>query len=967
MRHCWLAATCLLLVTAAAHADDLPRNRGFEQARTGSNLPAGWDERVGVPATHRLSPEARSGRWAAEVTTTKKEVGYFYSSPEPLPATKRLTVSAWVRVRATEGGAYLKLYYLTGENLATYTGVSRQSDTVSGPNAAWQRLTISDVPPPDAQGWRLSVEFDGVGTALFDDAEAIMEPIEALPGVSLETPSGRVLDLGAGRRGTVWDLRREIKNRQLTVNLQGKSAVPPVCQVGAVWFAGARQLGFTSVAARAWQAPTGVVFALRPPAGADGFRPIVMTQTAAEWHAVAVGTPRMASAQPKRIAPAPLSVGPHPRLFIAPERLAALRQTLRSGSPPPAMGKAYAQLIRWADGCFDKHTLPAYHGASISLPPSVPPRHADDYPYWTSLSRVIECDIEVLATAYLLSGERRYADLAKSWTLALSAWPQWTDPDLSIQDCCLDTSHFCHAAASAYDFCYDTMTEAERKTIRDALLEKGAAAVMRSARQGWAKDMAWPNGFALVMGGMGIAGVATMGDDPRAAQYVRLARQRLHDLLSAQDRDGGYVEGLLYGGYAVSHIMPFAGTLAVHGDRALVDHPYLGKTLRMACQTLQPGDSTTVNFCDSIHGSRDYGSLAAWRAMEGDAAGVWYLEKAGLRGTLHQWTPPLPLLWEPNQQEAEPPVGWPLAAHYRDIGWVVMRSGFDVKPAGFGVDDIMLALRCGYMGSHCQPDNNSFMLNTGKQWLLSDPGYGVYDTSRHSTLLVDGQGQSSGPGEMAAFGQAGLLTYAAGDATASYPALSRFVRHFIMVGREYVVVVDEIAARDKAQVTSQVVTGLEKVQIVDGNLVELAGQAPWMLLYDPPVRVEAVGGSGPKTLRSTFAVGKATTLRAMVLAPSAARGVGTELEVDAYEDAVGLYITRGATTDYLMLNITGKLRTRQGLTSDARVAFVRTGAGPSGGEGPPAGDAAAMIWGSQLRFGERLIKQATSPCDFSTE
>jgi hypothetical protein len=624
---------------------------------------------------------------------------------------------------------------------------------------------------------------------------------------------------------------------------------------------------------------------------------------------------------------------------------------LRS-SPPPKLAAEYAQLLKWADGCFAKREIRGYRNYGTTLPPAVPPHHEDEFPYWTSLSRALENDIEVLATAYLLSGERRYADLAKTWTLALCEWPEWTDPDDNWPDCCLDTGHFCHAAAFAYDFCYDALTEAERKTIRGALLEKGAAPVLRAGEEGWARDMSWPNGFAVVMGGMGIAGLATLGDDPRAEQYVQNARRRLHEFLGAQDRDGGYVEGLVYGGYAVSYTMPFAGTLASHGDRVLVDDPYLAKTLRMACTTLQPGDKTTVNFCDSVYDSRDYGSLAAWRAREGDNPGVWYLEQSGLRGTLHQWTPPLALLWEPDQPSAGPLTGWLVAAHYRDIGWAVMRSGF-------GGDDFMLAMRCGAYGSHCQMDNNSFMFNPGKQWVLRDPGYGVTASSEHSTLLVDGQGQSAGPGEMTACGSVGPLVYTAGDATACYPALRRFVRHVIMVDRDYLLIVDEIAARDTAEVTSQFVTGLDAVEVVEGRRVSLPGPEEWALLATIPGELRVVGEAGPKKLQSTLPVGPATTFTATLLARGGVSGDAPELQVDGHDGAVGLQVRRGDATDRVLLNVTGQPQTRHGVTSDARLSLVRTREGESG--------TAAVIWGSHVALDGRDILRRARPGDFSAQ
>ncbi len=942
---CHLPLLFGLMLGSAACAAALPRNPGFEQVREGTELPADWSERGLGSAVHRLSPEARTGQWAAQITTTEPMAGYYYSHPEPLPAAGRLTVSAWVRVKAEAGGAYLILYYLQGEKLEQYLSPRRQSELISDTGGKWRRVTISDVPPPEAQGWRMSVEFDGVGTALWDDAEAVVELVQPLPGISLATPSGKVVDLGEGRRGAVWAVQPvRAGGQQLRVNLQGASAVPPVCQVGAVWFAGDRQLGVTSVSARAWQTPTGVTCALRPIAGATHLRPLVMTDSPAAWHALTIGMPRTESAGPAPLPPLGGLPRGHPRLFVTPGELSSLRQKLHA-DPPPPQALAYKRVVNWADSCFDKREIRGYRDYGTTLPPAVPPRHEDDFPYWTGLSRAIENDIEVLATAYLLTGERRYANLAKTWTLALCAWPQWTDPDYSSRDACLDTGHFCHAAAFAYDFCYDALTEAERQIIRNALLEKGAASVLRAGEEGWARDMSWPNGFAVVMGGMGIAGLATLGDDPRAEQYVQYARRRLHEFLGAQDRDGGYVEGLVYGGYAISYTMPFAGTLALHGDRALVDHPYLAKTLRMACMTMQPGDQTAVDFCDSVYESRDYASLAAWRAREGDAAGLWYLEQSGLRGTLPQWTPPLGVLWEPDQPVASSTDDWPAAAHYRDIGWVVMRSGF-------GLDDFLFALRCGYYGSHCQSDNASFMLNTGKQWALRDPGYGVYATEEHSTLLVDGQGRSTGSGEIAAFGTVGPLTYAAADATASYPSLRRFVRHVVMVERDYLLVVDEIAARDEARVTSQLVTGLEQVEVTDGRRVVLCQSPPWELVAAMPGELRVVGDVGPRKLQASFTVGQETVFTAMLIGP----GTG-DLTMATSQGAVGLVVRRGGTTDHFPPNVSGRTANLQEVTSDARLALVRTRNGQPG--------SVTAIWGSHVSFAGETLLQRPRPGDFS--
>ena len=764
VRHCLLLSAVLLFTAGLAWPADLPANPGFEQAVPDGRLPADWTERSQVPF-QKLSREARSGQYAAEVTVppgAANPTGYFYSKPEPLPPTGRLTVSVWTRVAATQGGAYLKIYYLSGEKYDVYAGRQVESETLPDTHGEWRRLVITDAPPPDVTGWRISVEFSGVGTALFDDAAATLAPLEVLSAVSLKTASGKVVDLGGGRRGLLGPLTIPAPGQRVVASLQGKSALPQTVQVGLVWFQGARQLGVTSVTALAWQTPGETSLQVRALVGADRFRPVAFAESAAAWAAATVTGLRADATAEAKVAPVRLAPQAHPRLSVTAPQLQRLRLLLK-GDPPAPLATAYKELIARADACAGEKEIVAYGKYRIPLPPAVPPRHEDNFPYWTGLSRALEIRIEALSTAYLLTGERKYADLAKTWMLAICDWPQWTDPDLDIADACLDTGHFCYAAAFTYDFCYDALTEAERLKLRGTLLDKGAAAVMRAGETGWARTMSWPNGFAVVMGGMGIAGMATLGDDERAEGYVQYSRRRLYEFLSAQDRDGGYVEGLLYGGYAISFTVPFAATLANHGDAVLIEHPYLPKTLRMAAYCLSPDGATSVNFCDASSDSRDYAALAAWQARQGDGLGAWYLQRSGHLEKLYEWTPPLGVLWYPDQTRPVSPDGLPAGAAYRDVGWAVLRSGF-------GTDDFLLALRSGYLGSHCHPDANSLMFNGSGQWLLRDPGYGVSPTSEHSTLLVNGGGQAGTGAQLTAFGGVGDLVYTAGDAT---PLLSR--------------------------------------------------------------------------------------------------------------------------------------------------------------------------------------------------
>ncbi|MEA3247539.1 MAG: heparinase II/III family protein, partial [Gemmatimonadota bacterium] len=494
-------------------------------------------------------------------------------------------------------------------------------------------------------------------------------------------------------------------------------------------------------------------------------------------------------------------------------------------------------------------------------------------------------------------------------------------------------------------------------TIRTALLEKGAAAVMRDATEGWAQKMSWPNGFAVVMGGMGIAGVATLGDDPAAEQYVEYSRRRLHEFLDTRDRDGGYVEGHTYGGYAMSHIMPFAGTLAIHGDDALVSHPYLPKTLGFATFCLDPMSATSVNFCDSSYSARAYRSTAAWLARNGSADAAWYLaHDEGLTHTFG-YVPPIGLLWLPLDAVEEAPEGRPAGAHYRDIGWTIARSGFadEVTP---GEPSLLFAMRSGPFGSHCQLDCNCFMLNVNGRWLLRDPGYGRDATDMHSTLLVDGEGQTPADAHVAAFGNVGKIVYAVGDASACYDRLTDFRRHAVMVNGRYVMLFDEIrVAESGVSIASQVVTDVAEPEI-DGACVRLTPQ--WDDAAESEQFCTVVFADAADIITEQYQDRAKVIQRhdggglfPALLWPHAREPAATSLHAEGGDVALAT-IDTGDETHLIVLNLSGGLRPVSAadgsrLATDARLAWVRR----AGGEVTDL----SMIRGSRLEVdGEVLVE-----------
>jgi hypothetical protein len=99
--------------------------------------------------------------------------------------------------------------------------------------------------------------------------------------------------------------------------------------------------------------------------------------------------------------------------------------------------------------------------------------------------------------------------------------------------------------------------------------------------------------------------------------------------------------------------------------------------------------------------------------------------------------------------------------------------------------------------SHANMDLGTFVFVVNRERFVNDPGYGVIATADHSSILVNGTGQPKGVrGTFLRFGQGKGFAYLACDMSSCYPetTLTHWVRHAVMVGGTYIVLLDELAA-----------------------------------------------------------------------------------------------------------------------------------------------------------------------------
>src|SRR6516162_205822 len=102
--------------------------------------------------------------------------------------------------------------------------------------------------------------------------------------------------------------------------------------------------------------------------------------------------------------------------------------------------------------------------APLTLVP--PPKSTHGPAARLDIARLFCLRIQILGITWFLTGHPRYRDRAKAELLAVCAFPGWAD------DKFLTTAETAFGAAIGYDWVYDVLTDAERKQIAQAIVDK---------------------------------------------------------------------------------------------------------------------------------------------------------------------------------------------------------------------------------------------------------------------------------------------------------------------------------------------------------------------------------------------------------------------------------------------------------------------------------------------------------------
>ena len=391
-----------------------------------------------------------------------------------------------------------------------------------------------------------------------------------------------------------------------------------------------------------------------------------------------------------------------PRLIALPADFERARQR---ADTEPAFAADFERLIDRADALLETPASVYEKSDGVRLLP---------------VSRRVVARTYDLATAWRMTGDRRYADRLWRELDAAAGFPEWNPPHF------LDTAEMTHAFAIGLDWAHDAWTPQQRERLRDAIVDKGLMPGLALLEEGvwWHKDAS--NWNIVCHGGLLMGALAVADERPDlAATMLAYAAEGMPHAIATFAPDGGHPEGPGYWHFAMRYLVPTLASMrtAVGTELGLADQPGLAEAGWFAIHVTSPS-GPAFNFADSKTGRPNTGPLFYWLADRFDepAFAAYAIQLSGTGDR------PLDLLWRPTDVESLRNLKQfgPTLRHFEGIGAVFYRSGWGDPSATY------LATQFGRNRvGHNQADLGSFVFDAGgTRWFMdfgrdsySLPGY----------------------------------------------------------------------------------------------------------------------------------------------------------------------------------------------------------------------------------------------------
>jgi len=395
----------------------------------------------------------------------------------------------------------------------------------------------------------------------------------------------------------------------------------------------------------------------------------------------------------------------HPRLFLTAERI----EMLEDRSRDQALVALKTSLLEEAEALLE--TEPT--GFRI-----VGPRMLEScQQVWRRVAS--------LALGFRIGGDSRYLDRAKKELFAVAEFPHWNPEHF------LDTAELCSAFATGYDWLYDSLSEADRRRIRNALVEKG----LKPGRDLQQQPAWWVsvnhNWNTVSNGGLAIGALAVAEDEPElAAAIVDTSTTQMPLAQNCFAPDGAWPAGPHYWEYTAwySALTSDAFRTALGTDLGLSAHPGFDRAGLFALHAAG-AQGEYFNFGDS---DREIGPrpVLFWLGKQFNLPNciAEHHRLLELRHRAH----PFDLVWYQPFPKLLPALA--PCAYFRGTELVSMRTGWNDSNALFlGVKG-----GCG-QNDHAHLDLGSFVFDcAGVRW-ASDLGADNYDLPGYWDSSRDGE------------------------------------------------------------------------------------------------------------------------------------------------------------------------------------------------------------------------------------
>jgi len=471
----------------------------------------------------------------------------------------------------------------------------------------------------------------------------------------------------------------------------------------------------------------------------------------------------------------------HPRLLID---AAGLRQLQARVKSDPVLKDWDKQLRRDAEGLL---TAPL-------------PRHVlPDGLRLLSTSRRVLRHSYTLALAHRLHGEKRFAERLWQEVQTVAAFPDFNPRHF------LDTAEMTHALAIAYDWLYDTWSESQRATIREAIVRHGLQPGLAVYRKGGGWPRVTNNWNQVCNGGMTAGALAIGDEEPKlCGEILHHALASVPAAMASYAPDGACAEGPGYWAYATEYnvLMIAALESALGSDFGLSKAPGFSSTGLFPIYMTGP-TGRAFNFEDS--GERvGRSAILFWLAERFQLPVLtWFAAAQGQASAAG-------MIW--YRQPGQDPIAakLPLDKYWRGVEVATLRSAWNDPKAWF------VGIQAGSNRvSHNHLDLGSFVLDAlGERWAVelgadnyNLPGY--FGSQRYHYYRLRAEGHNTlvlNPGEgpdqdaraecrIRRFESQPGKALVLADLTAAYAKHARRVeRGVAMLERREVLVQDEVDA-----------------------------------------------------------------------------------------------------------------------------------------------------------------------------